>query len=168
MPKNRLPCGCNCGNISGEWGNIIIQIGRGTTDMVDNEDFVRQEVNRGVKAHKGGNDKAAWLHFQSALREDPDNVTSLLWLAYLSDDYEKCVFLLDRVLEIDADNERAKAGLAWARKELAREQGEGGPATAEDVANLSQRLKRAVGVSELKHQAQKGTIAQRARRRISP
>lgn len=130
-------------------------------------EYVRQEISSGIKAHKVGDNATAWLHFQAALREDTENVTALLWLAYLAEDYEKRVFLLARVLEIDPDNERAHAGLAWAEKEDEDQSGEAA-AAAEDVATLSQRLKKSVGVSDLKAQAKKGTIAQRARRRISP
>ena len=83
-------------------------------------EFVRQQINQGINAHKAGDERAAWLHFQAALREDTENITALLWLAYLANDHEKRVFLLERVLEIDPDNKRAKAGLSWAEQKQAR------------------------------------------------
>jgi len=140
--------------------------------VVLNSEYVRRQINLGVKAHKAGDNKSAWLYFQAALRENPQNVTALLWLAYLSEDYEKCIFLLERVLELDPENKRASAGLAWAQKERAQQE-EAEPAnraltTPEAVQNLSQRLKQATATSELRENAKKGTIAQRARRRISP
>jgi Tfp pilus assembly protein PilF len=146
------------------------------TMITQNAEFVRKEISRGVKAHKAGDNKMAWLHFQAALREDADHVTALLWLAYLSDDYEKRIFLLKRVLEIDPNNDRAKAGLAWARQQQGDDSTTAATAdttsedavTPEDVTLISQKLKSASGTDDLKTQALKGTIAQRARRRISP
>lgn len=151
--------------------------------MPFNSEFVHREIRLGVKAHKAGDNQAAWLHFQAALREDTQNTTALLWLAYLADSHEKRIFLLKRVLEIDPDNQRALAGLKWAEEEKQREtareaeqakaeiataSGEVQPATREEVLDLNQRLKNTVGAEDLKEQAKKGTIAQRARRRISP
>lgn len=151
--------------------------------MPFNSEFVRREISLGVKAHKAGDHLAAWLHFQAALREDTQNTTALLWLAYLTDSYEKRIFLLKRVLEIDPHNQRAQAGLKWAAEEKKREtaskaeqakaevattSGEAQSATREDVIDLNERLKNAVETENLKEQAKKGTIAQRARRRISP
>ncbi len=151
--------------------------------MPFNSEFVRREISLGVKAHKAGDSLAAWLHFQAALREDTQNITALLWLAYLADSYEKRIFLLKRALEIDPNNQRARAGLKWAEEEKKREiarkaeqanaevattSGEAQSATREDVFDLNQRLKNAVETEDLKEQAKKGTIAQRARRRISP
>ena len=148
--------------------------------MPFNSEYVQQELNAGVKAHKAGAQTAAWLHFQAALREDTQNITALLWLAYLADGYEKRVFLLKRVLEIEPDNQRAQAGLKWAESESRKEtapqpqpaQAEAQTAaegkTSEDVFGLNQRLKKAIDTNELKEQAKKGPIAQRARRRIGP
>jgi lipoprotein-anchoring transpeptidase ErfK/SrfK len=147
--------------------------------MPFNSEFVHREIRLGVKAHKAGDNQAAWLHFQAALREDTQNTTALLWLAYLADSHEKRIFLLKRVLEIDPNNQRAQAGLKWAEEEKQREveqarteiattSGEVQPATREEVLDLNQRLKNTVGAEDLKEQAKKGTIAQRARRRISP
>ena len=156
--------------------------------MTLNWNYIRQEINLGIKAHKANNDEAAWLYFQTALREDTQNVTAHLWLAYLSTDYEKRIFLLKRVLEIDPNNQRAQDGLDWAEQEnkrlisaksdkqleegstLASDEGQTkvAPVTSNDVVAFSQRLKETMGDDDLKKQAKKGTIAQRVRRRISP
>ena len=147
--------------------------------MALNWDYVRQEINLGIKAHKVSDNVAAWLHFQAALREDTQNVTALLWLAYISKDYEKRIFLLSRVLEIEPDNQRARSGLNWAEQEnkqletastpdADKGQTKKTPATSKDIAALNQRFKKAIGDDDLKKQAEKGTIAQRTRRRISP
>jgi len=182
--------------------------------MALNSEYIRQKIKQGIQAYKSSDRLGAWLHFQAALREDMENITALLWLAYLSRDHEKRIFLLKRVLEIDPENERAKAGLVWALKESGQtdqaqtastaqaiasteattasettetaveetaEEEEGETEAAEEEAanpdegeatagslSLSQRLKRSVGTDDLKEKAKKGTIAQRARRRIGP
>ena len=140
--------------------------------MTSNLTIVRQEIIQGIKAYKAGDDSSAWLHFQTALREDPQNVNVLLWLAYLAQSHEKRIFLLNRVLEIDPNNARAQAGLIWAEQQSSQLQNTDddsqAPATPEEIARLHQDLRATKGTAELRAKAKKGTIAQRARRRISP
>ncbi|MEM7028642.1 MAG: L,D-transpeptidase family protein [Chloroflexota bacterium] len=160
--------------------------------MTSNKQFIQQEISRGIKAFKKGKKKIAWLHFQAALREDDENITALLWLAFLADDYDKRRFLLERVLVVDPDNQRAKDGLAWLQEKhpddpdatdetiskqtitetedsSVEARGNYSDASGGELENLiKQRLHDTLGTSELKEKAKKGTIAQRARRRIGP
>lgn len=89
--------------------------------MALNSDYVDQKIDAGVAAHRAGDHLAARLHFQAALREDTRNIVALLWLAYLAKDQERQELLFERVLQIDPDNERAKAGLAWVKENEASE-----------------------------------------------
>ncbi len=153
--------------------------------MVFDTEFVREQINLGLEAHKAGDDFNARLCFQAAVREDPQNIPALLWLAFIAPNHEKRLFLLERILEIDPENDRAQKGVIWVKKKMAQtEQARtveaiglaGLPRTAakftpaaagirpRDVRVLRQKL----GTDELKAQARKGAIAQRARRRINP
>ena len=165
--------------------------------MTINRHLVRQEINQGMRAHKAGNTKQAWLHFQAALREDDANTTALMWLAFLAKGYEKRRFFLERVLAIEPNNKRARDGLAWLKQEHAQEHisssdqissseksaanevdmrvdnasdplTESPPTTPDELAHLNRNLKKATNTGQLKELAKKGTIAQRARRRIGP
>lgn len=135
---------------------------------------IQQYINQGVQAHQKGDTTTARLHFQAALREDPENIVILLWLAYIAPNYDKRIFLLNRVLDLDPNNERAQAGLAWAKKQQnasAENQSSTSPSPPKSEAEAASanpllRLKQQFGTDELREQAKKGTIAQRARRRI--
>ncbi|OQY47232.1 MAG: hypothetical protein B6242_05535 [Anaerolineaceae bacterium 4572_78] len=132
--------------------------------MEINTEYVNEQIHLGIKAHKAGDDLTARLYFQSALREDDENLVSLLWLAYLAPDHEKRVILLKRVLEIDPDNKRAQAGLKWAKEELEKEKNQVGK-SSENLPSFG-NLQTKFQATDLRKKARKGTIAQRARRRI--
>lgn len=159
--------------------------------MTTTQSLVRQEINRGMKAYKAGDTRLAWLHFQAALREDQANITALLWLAFLASNYDKRRFFLARVLAIDSDNKRAKDGLIWLEEQQAKkreQQADTADALAEsatqrdekqassdtetaslaEITKLDEDLIQSLSPDQLKEQAKKGTIAQRARRRIGP
>lgn len=165
--------------------------------MTINRPLVRQEINQGMQAHKSGDVKQAWLHFQAALREDEANTTALMWLAFLAQGYDKRRFFLERVLAIEPNNKRARDGLAWLKREHAQEKSvprpqtntpisttitepkvttnqpndqriESEPPVPDELARFNRNLKKATNTGQLKDLAKKGTIAQRARRRIGP
>ena len=139
--------------------------------MAFNSEFVRQQLKQGIKAHKAGDNQTARLHFQKALREDTTNIAALLWLAYITTDFDKQLFLLQRVLQLDPKNERAQRGVKWVEQQKAKaaalpvEAAAGG--NAESASVSLDTLKDRIGDDELKEKAQKGIIAQRARRRVS-
>ncbi len=156
--------------------------------MVFNADYVREKIKAGIASYKAGDHTSAWLSFQAALREDPQNITALLWLAYIAPNFEKRVFLLNRVLEIEPENERARKGLVWAEQQRRQETAavsELQPfvphqfvaADVPEERTTSTPAKKdsapdtpAFGsdTDELRRQAQKGPIAQRVRRRFRP
>jgi len=140
--------------------------------MAFNSEFVRKQIKEGIKAHKAGDNQTARLHFQKALREDTTNIAALLWLAYITTDFDRQLFLLQRVLQLDPKNERAKRGVKWVEQQKAKaaaasieaDAGKGAGFAAVSLNTLKERI----GDNELKEKAQKGIIAQRARRRVSP
>ena len=151
--------------------------------MTINLPYIRRKIRLGVQAYEAGELISARLHFQAALREDAENIPALLWLAFLADTFEKQTFYFNRILELDTDNERAVSGLTWAKQKNKNIQQQEAihsalnrlandnrqlPTSAEDVFILSQKLKQETDSHELKVKAKKGTIAQRARRRIRP
>jgi tetratricopeptide (TPR) repeat protein len=65
----------------------------------------------GLRAVRAGDYAEARRYFQWAHEARPDNVVALLWLAGLTDDRDAALALLNQVLELDPDNERARAGI---------------------------------------------------------
>ena len=104
------------------------------------------------------------------MREDSENLVALLWLAFLAVDHGKRILLLRKVLEIDPDNKRAQAGLKWAEDEIKKEKkvGDDEKKATESKPSLPDlgSLQRRFQTTDLKRNARKGTIAQRARKRI--
>jgi len=144
---------------------------------------VRQKIKAGIAAYKAGDRTTARLTLQSALRDDPENISVLLWLAYLSGTYDKRVFYLNRVLEIDPQNDRAQQGLKWAAAQQATAspqipRTETNPQSLTDT-HPTNPLRTAIDTpldapnkpfetDELRQNAKKGIVAQRARRRFRP
>ncbi len=147
---------------------------------------VMQNLKAGLAAYKSGDRSTAWLKLQAALREDPDNIAALLWLAFLAQSFEKRIFFLNRVLEIDPQNVRARQGLEWAKEQ--HHQHEPSPPETPVTAPMqvlrpqqtaplknslaakkgTDELKESIETDELQQNAKKGVIAQRARRRFRP
>jgi peptide/nickel transport system permease protein len=69
----------------------------------------------GVSAARAGDHALARRYFRAARDIDPDNVVVLLWLARLAHTRLESLALFGRVLELDPKNERAHAGIRWAR-----------------------------------------------------
>jgi lipoprotein-anchoring transpeptidase ErfK/SrfK len=76
----------------------------------------RSWLRRGLLAVRAGDRAGARRCFQAARDADPDNIVALLWLAWLAPTQGESLVLLSRVLELDPKNERARAGIRWARR----------------------------------------------------
>lgn len=61
----------------------------------------------GIQAAKDGNREAAQMMLQQVIRKDRDNVRAMLWLAKIAPDLETRTSWLQRVLQIDPNNETA-------------------------------------------------------------
>lgn len=132
-------------------------------------EYIQEQVLQGIQAIRVGDRLNARLCFQAALREEPDNIVILLWLAYLATSHERRVFLLNHILTLEPENERAKQGLAWAAEIAGQNRGNtdalNTPYSPDKLPDILQ-LKRRFGTGDLAERGKKGVIAQRARRRL--
>jgi tetratricopeptide (TPR) repeat protein len=67
---------------------------------------------RGIAAAKAGNRDEARRLLQSAIRLEPDNEVAWLWLASVARDVQERVFCLERLLQMNPNNESARKALA--------------------------------------------------------
>src|SRR5512136_295908 len=95
--------------------------------MSDESVALNKKLRDGIEAARSGQKHMAQAHLHAVLRVDPNNTAALLWLAFVSSPQES-LYLLERVLELDPANERAKSGLRWAKERLG--QGPVAPAQA--------------------------------------
>jgi peptide/nickel transport system permease protein len=109
---------------------------------------VQSWLRRGMSAARAGDHTLARRCFQTVRETDPDNVTALLWLAWLALTRLESLALLSRVLELDPENEHAHAGIRWARRPMPiqRNQVVIGTARRPQVEPLSGQLDRRTGM----------------------
>jgi len=134
----------------------------------------------GIEAARTGKENEARAHLIAVLKQDPNNIPAMLWLAFVLPSPENTIRLLKRVLVLDPQNERAKTGIRWARVRLGLppEQTDSsdsqtqptsvqaGPDSAEDSTDDS--IRSLLLSEEVQQQAKKGALAHRARRTINP
>lgn len=77
-----------------------------------------ERLRLGVDAARIGRDEEARKYLLSVLRQDPDNIPAMLWLAFVLSSPEDTIRVLERVLLLDPDNDRAQAGIVWAQSRL--------------------------------------------------
>lgn len=134
------------------------------TDSVD----PTQYLNAGIEAARAGKKQEARKYLRAVLRADANHVPALFWLAFVAPSPEESIRLLERVLALEPGNARAKAGLEWARRQLPPADS---PAVelppAVDPPPLIDR-QQLFDSQEGQTRAQKGRMAQRARRTINP
>ncbi len=137
-----------------------------------------EELRLGIEAARAGNDKVARVHLITVLKQDPENIPAMLWLAFVLPSPADTIRVLERVLTLQPNNERAKGGIRWARARLGQEPdipeverraGAGKSAAAAarsrtDEASIRQQLLS----GKVQKQAKKGVLAHRARRNIRP
>jgi ABC-type dipeptide/oligopeptide/nickel transport system permease component len=85
---------------------------------MDPTNDIRGWLQEGLIAAHAGDRAEARRCFEAACELDPDNIIALLWLAWLAPGRRKCLASLCRVLELDPDNKRARAGIDWVRGRL--------------------------------------------------
>ncbi len=78
-------------------------------------------VQRGIAAHKENRIALAKQFFEEAIRNDEENELAWLWLASISEDPQQRISLLEKVLQLNPNNEQAKNSLEVIRKQKARE-----------------------------------------------
>jgi ABC-type dipeptide/oligopeptide/nickel transport system permease component len=85
---------------------------------MDPTNDMRAWLKEGLIAAHAGDRTGARRCFEAACEIDPDNIVALLWLAWLAPSRRKSLASLCRVLELDPDNKRARAGIDWLRGRL--------------------------------------------------
>jgi twitching motility two-component system response regulator PilG len=78
-------------------------------------------LEQGIAAAKAGDKARARLILLEATERNPESESAWLWLAGVAESLEETVLCLQRVLEINPDNARAKKGLAWARAQASEQ-----------------------------------------------
>jgi HEAT repeat protein len=71
----------------------------------------------GIAAARAGNRADARMFLEAATLGDPTNAQAFLWLSFVLDDRRLAQRCLERVLELDPDNEYAKRGMTWLRSQ---------------------------------------------------
>lgn len=142
----------------------------------------------GIDAARAGHATEARKYLVAALKQDPDNVPAMLWLAFVLSSPHDSIRLLERVLSLDPENKRARAGLRWARGRLGLSPDEPDPSSHTSAEQAQPQMDEAVSdpadadslepdhisfrqrllSGKVHKQAQKGVLAQRARRTINP
>jgi lipoprotein-anchoring transpeptidase ErfK/SrfK len=153
------------------------------TNLQKPEDRVRSSLRRGLAAARAGDHSKARRWLRVALETEPDNITALLWLAWLAPSQQESLTLISRVLELDPQNERARAALHWARRRPSASHGDkpsaldlldvgqpGGepPPARPELPSRADLLRDAFGSPEAHEKARSGVTAQRARKLIGP
>jgi CheY-like chemotaxis protein len=72
-----------------------------------------QLLHEGIAAAKAGDRLQARRFLHEVTRLAPTSELGWLWLAGVADGPEEAIYLLQKVLELNPGNERARAGLAW-------------------------------------------------------
>lgn len=140
----------------------------------------KERLRLGIEAARAGQKDTARAHLGQVLKQQPNNVPALFWLAYVAASPQESVTLLERVLALDPENERAKKGIHWAKKRLESAAAEAqpnsddpqpGPAQAsEEAPEMPDEFIREQLLSkeDIQKRAKKGVKAHKARRTIDP
>ncbi|MDW8303718.1 MAG: response regulator [Acidobacteriota bacterium] len=78
-------------------------------------------VQRGINAYKEDRKGLARQFFEEALKHDEENELAWLWLASVTDEEQEKISFLERVLQINPENETARDSLEKIRQQKARE-----------------------------------------------
>ncbi len=134
----------------------------------------------GIEAARTGKEIEARSHLIAVLKQDPNNIPAMLWLAFVLPSPQDTIRLLKRVLALDPHNERARSGIRWARVRLglSPEEAEAGDNTGQTVSHPSsststeevgeESIRSILLSEEVQQKAKKGALAHRARRTINP
>lgn len=70
-------------------------------------------LEMGITAARSGNRAEARMLLEGVTLQEPDNEQAFLWLSFVLDKPKLAMRCLERVLEINPDNEQARRGLSW-------------------------------------------------------
>lgn len=141
---------------------------------------ISNNLRLGIEAARTGRENEARTHFIAVLKQDPNNIPAMLWLAFVLPAPQDTIRLLKRVLALDPENERAKAGIRWARVRLGLPPEQSEPVAPESPAPAVQveaappeesgedSIRSLLLSEEVQQRSKKGALAHRARRTINP
>ena len=145
---------------------------RQTVQANQSTNDVQSLLRHGMSAGRAGDRVEARRRFQAALDADPDNTTALLWLGWLATTKRESLTLFSRVLELDPKNERARAGIRWARRwpsdSLDVPRSGSPPAPTSPHPERADFLRAAAHATKTEKNARSRSAAHRARRLIRP
>ncbi|MEE8391527.1 MAG: HEAT repeat domain-containing protein [Anaerolineae bacterium] len=76
-------------------------------------------LEMGIAAARSGNRAEARMLLEGVTLQEPDNAQAFLWLGFVMDEPKLALRCLERVLELDPNNQQAQRGLAWHRSQQA-------------------------------------------------
>ncbi|MFN8459319.1 MAG: L,D-transpeptidase family protein [Anaerolineae bacterium] len=134
------------------------------------------KLRQGIEAARTGKEAEARNHLIAVLKQDPNNIPALLWLAFVLPAPQDTIRLLQRVLALDPTNERARAGIRWARERLGLPPEEVQPVNSDpqpvtasaDTGGSGDSIRSILLSEEVQEKSKKGALAHRARRTINP
>jgi lipoprotein-anchoring transpeptidase ErfK/SrfK len=139
---------------------------------------VIENLRSGIEAARTNQFKKARAYLMMVLDQEPDNIPAMFWLAFVAASPQESVELLERVLKLEPENERAKAGLRWAHERLQSaqvkpvpEEQQAPPATETDQTSQTAEettRRKLLSKDETQQRAKKSALAHRARRTIDP
>ena len=136
--------------------------------MSDQATTINKKLKLGIDAARAGQKNIAQVHLNAVLQLDSNNTPAMFWLAYVSASAEESIRLCERIFELEPANERARAGMQWARGRLNAEMAgvpdEARPGTG--PLSEGQKLRKDVLSGKGQEKARKGVLAHRARRTI--
>ena len=137
----------------------------------------------GIETARNGQHEAARKHLMAVLEQEPDNIPAMFWLSFVAASPQESLSLLEQVLVLEPDNERAKAGLRWARERLSasavetKSPADGDASPSFPPAQMAKvRPEMPDGFSQqqllpkedLQQRTEKGGLAHRVRRKLNP
>lgn len=133
------------------------------------EDNLNERLKLGIEAARSGQEKEAREHLLAVLQQDRHHVPAMLWLAFVLPSPHDSIRILQQVLSLEPDNKRAQAGIRWAKSRLGMKPDDPLPErTEEEISEQSLSLRQKLLAKGVQEEAQKGMMAQRARRTIDP
>jgi len=137
---------------------------------MDSQSNLQEQLRLAIEAARNGQVEVARQSLHQILAAEPANIAAMLWLAFIAATPQESVQLLEQVLQLDPENERAKSGLRWAQARLTAELPETTEAqtspTGEEMSSLE--LRQQLFSGDARNQGRKSVLAHRARRNINP
>jgi lipoprotein-anchoring transpeptidase ErfK/SrfK len=127
---------------------------------------LKETLHQGIEAARQGRFPEAREYLLTVIKQEPEHIPAMLWLAFVLPTPQESIHILNQVLALEPENERAKAGLRWAEARLDTTS----PSHTEAVRPVEEDRSDRQRLLDLGAQenAKKGVLAQRARRTINP